>query len=148
MTKESLYSNEFVYDTCLSSDVKFDESDFILIKQILSFFRKGFVTPYILAEFSNISRSALKGEKRKIFFEAAISTFSSKEETPFSLKSISGIGVEILSEYGFTDVGLLEIARKEGVPILTIDDPVTRYAETQVPVIKYQRIRTHKKINA
>ena len=137
-------------DFSRSSNIKFSELDFELINEIRHLFKRAFVTPQILTEFSNLaklSKSSL-GKDFPLFYSAAIEALRGKDEKPFSKNEVINLDINLLSQFGITDTSLIEIAKKEGLVILTIDDDLTRLCETKgVPVILYNRIQADMKIN-
>ncbi|MDE2038127.1 MAG: hypothetical protein KGI69_02835 [Patescibacteria group bacterium] len=126
----------------------FDQEDYAKLKNILGLFngRKLVITPHILAELSNLSKQAFKvrGEKSLDYFQSIICFLETAKEESCDMRSFMGMGVEIIYNYGFTDLGIFEIARLKDkkLAILTDDLGLSVYAQqSSIPAIKLSHFK-------
>lgn len=120
----------------------YDIEDYKKLKQILSYFksRKIVITPHILAEISNLSRQTFVKKSKRLYeyFYSLIEFLKSVKENNQPMNSFMNMEVHIISDYGFTDLGILEIAKcsDNKLAILTDDIELNAYSSGKVPVIK------------
>lgn len=129
-------------EECGLTKGKFYKKDFELLKKIVSFFKKIIITPQIIAEVSNLSKREIKGEKCFLYFQKIIEILQSTEENYLPLKELFLVDVKVISDYGFTDMALFELSKKSRIPILTDDLRLYNYSKKQIPIIKFEHIRS------
>lgn len=120
----------------------FDLADYLRLKKILEYFKgkKIIITPHILAEMSNLSKKTFtdRSEKLYVYFHSVIEFLKSAQENTQPMKSFMDMDIKVISDYGFTDLGILEIAKSKNnkLAILTDDTELNAYSSGKVPVIK------------
>lgn len=138
------YDINFIKDCKLlnNSNKKYNDSDFELLKKIISCFKKVIITPHILAEISNLSiKQGLFGPKLLSYIKTVILFLKKAEERHQKSDCIWGMELEILGKYGFTDMTMFELAKQTNMPILTDEHPLYGYSYGRVPIIKFEHIK-------
>ncbi|MES2226141.1 MAG: hypothetical protein V4480_05045 [Patescibacteria group bacterium] len=143
------YKPEYIKECGLlhNSDKSYSLEDFRLLENIVSHFRKIIVTPQVIAEISKHSADIRKGigdEKFSHYLKSLIKFFGIAEERYQEAFCLWGMEIHILANFGFTDMTLLELAKRDQLPILTDDRRF--YAHTyneKVAVIKFEYIKNY-----
>lgn len=125
----------------------FTEADFELLKKIIKLFsgRSIIITPHILTEISNMSIRFFNKKSPELYryFTSVIKFLGSYKEDHHNMHSILGMGVQLISDYGFTDLGVVGIADREDKKIAILTDDTDLYvhaAEKNIPVIKLSHL--------
>lgn len=121
---------------------RYTPDDFLLLRALIVRFSQIVVTPYILAELSNLSmqmpESVLGG-----YFEClarALARF--KEEHVAKDALLSPAWLKVLSRIGFTDLSLIEAAKKGNYLVLTDDFRAAEFLRAaECSVINLNHIR-------
>lgn len=142
------YSPDFIkdYELVNNSNKKYSVSDFELLKRIFSYFKKLIITPQIIAEISNLSITKPKGlyaEKRMLYLQAVVKVLSVAEEHYQACECLWGMELEVIREYGFTDMTMFELSKKTKIPILTDEFPLYNYSYGKIPIIKFEHIKNY-----
>lgn len=124
---------------------KYSINDFKLLEKIFFIFKdkKFYITPQVIAELSNltITKKGLAGRALISYLSRVIEFLKTAKEHHQTVDCLYEMKIEILSSFGFTDMTMFEIARKENLPILTEDRRFASYAESNgVAVIYFDRI--------
>lgn len=120
---------------------RYRKEDFDILKKVIGCFKSIIITPHIIAEISNISMREMDGRGLHAYFHSVINTLKSAEEQNVETKLLLDVGVKIISTFGFTDTAMLEISKREMVPLLTDDSRLFEYFSFEkVPVIKLRHI--------
>jgi hypothetical protein len=124
---------------------KYTVNDYKLLLEIFRYFESDIViTPHILAEFSNISIRDIKEPKIHYYLQTVLNRLKSYKEEQVSLERLIRVKVNILALYGFTDMSIIEGAKKINAVILTDDMGLGLYADTcKIPSIKFGALRSY-----
>ena len=122
--------------------------DFETLKEIFKVFKKIIITPHIIAELSNLS---VTGKRLKIYGDGLISYLQTVveflklvEERYQKLDCLWGMNLEILSEFGFTDMTIFELSNKTKTPVITNDSPFCYRFREKIPIIRLEDIKNGK----
>lgn len=129
----------------LSKKSSFVKGDFFLLLKILDNFDQEIViTPHVLTELSNMSRKSMGlGDKEEAYFNLMINKLKNFHEEHISISELLGLNVNHVIEFGFSDLGLIETAKKLNAVILSNDFDMVTHARTMLPwVINFTNIRT------
>lgn len=116
------------------------KDDFLLLMKILDNFEPEIIiTPHVLTEISNMSRATNMGlENRKNnYFTLMINKLKNFREQHITLSELLGIDLNHVIEFGFSDLGIIETAKKLDAVILSNDFDMTEYARSQTPLVIY-----------
>lgn len=120
---------------------KYTQKDFELLKKIISFFNAVLITPYVIAELSNLSRKKITECKRIAYFKTVIKFLETTSEENPSLTSLLGCKIKLIEEFGFTDMAIFNLSKNKNIPILTDDGPFFHYSYSKTPTIKFEHIK-------
>lgn len=123
----------------------FCSSDYDLLLEIFKYFdTKIIITPHILTEISNLSRRDIKKPEIDYFFKVVVDQLKSCKEESVSLERLLGIKIEVLTNYGFPDMSIIEVAKKMGAVILTNEINLCGYANLSCVVnINFSNIKAN-----
>lgn len=127
-----------------TSTRKYSDNDYDLLIQILRRFDSSIViTPHILTEISNLSRRDIKEPQLSYYFKTVIDKLKNCKEEHFPLENLTGVKINILSRFGFTDISIIEVAQKIEAVILTDDIDLCLHAinSYRIPSINFQNIK-------
>lgn len=118
---------------------KYTDNDHDLLLKMLRFFESEVViTPHILAEFSNLLRRDIKEPKLHYCLTTIMDRLKNYKEEHISLERLLGTKVSILILLGFSDMSIIEAAKKIDAVILTDDIGLSVYADSsQIPNIRF-----------
>jgi len=139
------YNTEFIQKIGRLSGYSAD--DFEILKKVFFIFssRKLIITPQVIAELSNltITKGMREGGKCIIaYLKTVIDFLKSSLEEHQKIDCLYDAQIEILGRYGFTDMTMFELAKKEKLPIITDDLNLHIYASSNgVPVINFQHVK-------
>ena len=102
----------FIERCGLTANKRFTAADFELLKKTLRLFKKIVITPHVIAEISNLSRRDMKGDRLVAYFWTVLPILVSTDEQHVKLQSLLGIKIEVLSNFGLTDMSLFELSRQ------------------------------------
>ena len=124
---------------------KYTNDDHNLLLKIFRFFETQIIiTPHIIAEFSNISIRDIKEPKIHYYLKTVLDRLKNYKEEYISLERLLGVKVEILAKYGFSDLSIIEVAKKIDAVILTDDMSLALYADTcRIPSIKFGAVKAN-----
>lgn len=127
---------------------KYAINDYRLLLKIFKYFESEIIiTPHILAEFSNISIRDIKEPKIHYYLQTVLNKLKDYKEEHISLERLLSIRVNILALYGFTDMSIIEGAKKIDAVILTDDIGLGLYADSRnIPSIKFGALRANELI--
>ena len=145
------YNSQLIdnYNPISKSRQDYSVDDFERLKQILKLFlNKIIITPQIIAEVSNLTitgnRSAY-GEQLLGYIKAVISLMQEMTEHHQSSNCLWGMEIKIISEFGFTDLTILELAKEKRLPILTDDFPFFSLAiSKKIPTFRFSDYKNSK----
>lgn len=120
---------------------KFFKPDIIILDNILQFFKKIIITPYILAEVSNLSRINIKDPQLSKYFQSMIKFLENAGEKEIKFNDLCKTDVQLISKYGFTDVAMFHISDEMKIPIITIDLDFYIYSSSRIPIINFTHIK-------
>ncbi len=124
----------------------FCKDDFDLLLKILENFESEIIiTPHVLAELSNLSKSKMGVPEDKIssYFKVIIDKLSKFQEEHIPLKELIGIDLKILVRFGFPDMSIIESSKKLRAIILTKEDDMVDHARSiGIKAINFTNIRT------
>lgn len=128
-------------ETCKFTN-KFSKQDLALVQRIISYFKKIIITPHIIAEVSNQSKQEFKGNKMYDYFRSLVNLLKSTTEISSPLNSLLDMDIKVISDFGFTDMAMFEIARNSDnkIAILTNDLRFHSHAFEKIPVIKLSHL--------
>jgi hypothetical protein len=126
------------------------KEDLQSLAAILSRFdgKKKYITPHVVSEISNlIERGFLKrSDKFYEYVASFVEYLKSSQEEHFSIRDFCEIEIRFLADYGFSDIGIAETARKahQKLPILTCDQPFYLYSLSQgLPAIYLKEFKLY-----
>lgn len=118
----------------------YNEEDFSTLSKIFSRAKVIYITPQVLAELSNFS-FYIKEPRLKSYLEVLIQKLANLEECYIDLKTLlfqSSIAVKI----GFTDLSLIEVAKKKACLLITPDFKLTGMAKNSgCDALNYTQLR-------
>lgn len=98
----------------------YNKEDFDLLKNYLKLAPAIYITPHILAELSNQSFQIFNGNKKSEFLKTLVSKLRSMDEKYIKLGELLK-EVELFYKFGFTDLSIFELAKREKFVVLTDD---------------------------
>src|SRR3989338_5416397 len=98
------YNPALIQKCELTSNKHFNTDDFQLLEKVVACFKKVFITPQVLAELSNLK--PFTGEYLRGYFQGVVRYLKSAEERHIPLRNLLGIEVEVICNYGFTDLSI------------------------------------------
>ena len=99
--------------------------DYRFVNNLLASFAKIYVTPQVLAEFSNLSFNDIKGQAFLKYFEYVLKIIRESSEGYISKDII--LNISMFKKFGFTDASIFKLASKEKLPVITDDLPLHHY---------------------
>jgi hypothetical protein len=97
----------------------YTKEDFLALKKLLESFRSLFLTPQILAEISNLSFNDVSDKRFVAYFDEMLRVITNVNEK-YIPKNIL-VKIPSLIKFGFTDLSIFELAKKENLPVVTDD---------------------------
>lgn len=135
------YDKNFIKECDLTK--KYCIEDFALFKKIVKYFDSEIIiTPQIIAEVSNLSKINIKDPHFHIYFQRLLDRLRCSKEHHITLGDLVDVGFKLLSSFGFTDISIIETAKKINGVVLT--DEVNMYQTfcRIIPMIKFSHIKT------
>lgn len=121
------------------SNNNYNEKDYEILSNFLKKFQRIFITPYILAEISNLTKTKLKKYFKKIILECE-STLKSFEEKQIGKEKI--LNKKEAQWLGFPDVSIIISSEIEDLLIISEDGDMIRECEKlDVPVLDFSSLR-------
>lgn len=100
----------------------FDQDTFVFIKRLLALTQpKIVVTPHILTEVHNLTFHAIKQPGLEEYVSKVIGIIELAHEEHIDKTLLLG-NVKMLAAFGFTDLSIIEAAKKNGYAVITDDD--------------------------
>lgn len=121
---------------------KFQLQDIDLVDKIIGQFKKIIITPHIIAEVSNHSKYAFKSPHTAPFFETMVKLLESTTEKGVEINELCKTDIQLISEYGFTDMAMHHLSHDTGIPILSSDGRFCRPFSSQIPIINFNYIKS------
>jgi len=120
------------------------EDYFLLIKILENFQSELVITPHVVAELSNMSMNKMGlGEKKLAYFNMMVEQLKNFHEEHITLHELLGLDIGGIINLGFSDLGVIETARKINGVILSNDfDMVVHALSRSVMAINFTNIRT------
>lgn len=120
----------------------YSAENYKLLLRILSLFDPEIIiTPHILTEVSNFSKRDIKEPKIHHYISTVVSRLKNYKEEHISLESMLGINLKLLVRFGFTDMSIFEVSKKNNAVILSDDLGLCLLADSNsVPNIHFKRI--------
>ena len=120
----------------------YTEQDFRLVQNLLSLFRQVVTTPQILAELSNLSMQ-MKDPLLTRYFKHAVCVFRGMREEYVDKDTVlASERLALLPQIGYTDLTMIEAARKSGYLVLTDDFKAAAFLQNaNCDVINLNQIR-------
>lgn len=124
---------------------KYTDIDHEILIKIFKYFDPIIViTPHILAEFSNLSKRDIKEPRIHYYIATVINSLKNYQEEQVSLERLLSTKVSTIALYGFTDISIIEAAKKIDAVILTDDIGLALYADTsRIPSIKFGAVKAN-----
>jgi hypothetical protein len=134
--------NKDYINKCSLTAGKYTPEDFDLLIKIISYFKPEIIiTPQILAEISNHSKTSIKDPHFSNYFNIVVNRLKAYKEHHIALQKIIGLDIKILSNFGFTDMSIAETAKELESAILTDDYRLYAYCYKTSPSIKFSYIQ-------
>lgn len=115
------------YINMFKRTIKYTKEEYYFIKDLLTIYYykdKVYTSPHILTEISNLSKN-IKGDRRIKYFNFFIKILNNVYEVYIEKNKI--LEFTDLSEFGVTDIGIYEIAKKNNLLVLTDDSSLSEY---------------------
>ena len=123
---------------------QYSKEDYKLLNKIIRPFKKIFVTPQILAELSNHSLNSLYEDKLHHYLCVVVDFLRDKnnmEEVHLAFDDWEEKNIKKLCSFGFVDMGMYEISKQRGIPIVTDDFKFYNFSKSSVPMIKLSVVK-------
>jgi hypothetical protein len=123
---------------------QYTKADFELVNKIISPFKRIIATPQIIAEVSNHSLVAIHSDRLHHYFAMITNFLNNKdkvEEGYLRFEEWDNKSIARLCSFGFVDLGMYELSKRRGVPILTDDLTLYIRSKEEIPVIKLSVIK-------
>lgn len=122
----------------------YNDADWAQLSSLFRYFEsKIYITPHILAEISNLCKGLPQGQQRH-HFQELLSRLSNFNEESVTLDAFKGIECHVLTQYGYSDIGIVEASQKLDAVIMTADLGLCTYATIRKrPCINFANVRTH-----
>lgn len=123
----------------------FVKSDYELLLKILENFEPEIViTPHVLTELSNLSKRKMGlGDKKQAYFTMIVDKLKNFQEEHIPLSDLIGLDLNAVIRFGFSDLGVIEVAKKLGAIVLSNDFNMVEHALSQsIWAINFTNIRT------
>lgn len=132
------YDPNFISNCDLTSS--YNKDDFQLLKRYLKLQSSIYITPEILAELSNQS-FFLKDPKLRAYQEILVYQLTKIKEKYIPLGILLN-NTEMFFKFGFTDLSIYELAKKEGYVVLTDDFKLHNILSTKkINTLSFNHIR-------
>ena len=119
----------------------FELTDFLLLRDFVSEFKKIIVTPNVLTELSNLTDKWNKQTTNYRFFKYLAELIKKLEERTFDSRFLADKTAFV--KLGLTDCSLSELGQEQ-LLVLTDDLELAHFLETQkLPCLNFNHIRTH-----
>jgi rRNA-processing protein FCF1 len=124
----------------------YTRDDYIFINNFLGIFDKIYVTPHILAEFSNISFNNINNKEFLKYFEIVVKIIKGMSEEYISKDVV--LKIPMFKKFGFADTSIYELAKKNNLPVITDEFDLHHYLITKgMTSINMDHIRVTKWLN-
>lgn len=135
------YDKDYIELCELMTSQGYKKEHFDVIQEILKRFRhKIVITPHVLSEI-NMHSKKIKPPRFRKYFETLKKQLGNIRENHVNLEILlRNVG---LITFGFTDLSLVELARKENHVILTDDWKLYGTYHEKVPIIKFTVVATN-----
>lgn len=139
-----LYEHRKKLDDINDYDYKMEIDDFVLVKNFLmNFLEKSgvFITPEVLAEISNLSKTKMKEFFYDFICFSKIKLLQELKEAYINKDII--LSNDKLLKYGFTDISLIEATKNnKGSLLLTSDRALYGYCiKNKIPAVTIEELR-------
>lgn len=111
----------------------------LLLKIMERFVNKILITPQILVEIDRHSRNVLKPPKFEIYFTKLIDKLRQCQEVYIKHEILLNEGSGVV-QFGFTDISIIEAARKMKSAVLTDDFSLYTTFRSKVAVINFSQV--------
>ena len=136
------------YDYSLIKNFKptheYSKNDCELLDRIVRLFKKIIITPQVIAEMSNHSLSYLFSARLQQYLCVVVNFLKNKERTEerhIKFKDWNDKNIGRLCSFGFVDMGMYEVSKQTGMPILTDDENLYNFSKKEIPIIKFSIIK-------
>lgn len=140
-----IFNKDFI-ERCSLTSGKYSPDDFETLKQVIRYFKSEvIITPYILTEVSNLSKTNIKDPYFHIYFAKITDILRHYQEHHITLENLLKIDFKLLSRFGFPDMSIVEVAKQIGAVVLT--DEINLHEQLlykKIPVMKFSYITTKK----
>src|SRR5574343_276557 len=139
------YNPSFIKELKLTN--AYSEKDFELIEQIIKPFRKIIITPHVLADLSNHLKNAkIHNAKLHQYFCLIVDYLRNNQKTKeyhLEFKNWENQTIPRICTFGFTDVNMYELSKRDRIPLLTDDLDLYMYAKEkrEIPIIKLSTVK-------
>ena len=136
------YDQSYIKECKRTSE--YTEEDFETLKEFLNCFKglKIYITPHIISEISNLSiTSGFSSSKLSGYIGRIVELIKEMNESHIEVHSLLQLDITLIKEFGFTDLGIIELSKKYNIPILTDDGRLYGYASSQTDVINFKHIK-------
>ena len=122
----------------------YSKDDYELLNKIIRPFKKIIITPQIIAEISNHSLKHLFDAKLQQYLCVVVNFLRNKEkmeEHHIMFENWNDKSIGRLCSFGFVDMGMYEISKQRGIPILTDEEDLYNFSKREIPMIKLSIIK-------
>ena len=134
-----IFNSDYLSECSLMTEngKNYRKEHFELMEEILKIFLyRVIITPHVLSEINMLSRKRIKPESRmNSLFENIIQQLKKCQEEHIELEIILKNGGVL--KFGFTDISLIEVAKKKKWAILTDEFDLYRSYKKEVPIIYF-----------
>ena len=137
-----------VYDPSCIKDCKrtagYTINDFEILKEFLNCFKglKIYITPHIISEISNLSiTSGSNSSRLHGYVSRVVELIKETNESHIEIYSLLRLDLTLIEQFGFTELGLIELSKRKNIPILTDDGRLYNYASGQTDVFNFNHIK-------
>lgn len=120
---------------------RFFRDDIEILDNILYFFKRIIVTPFVISELSNWSRKHIKEPILSRYLQSTIHLLEKAGEATIPLNDLLKVDLTLVSRFGFTDMAMFKISEAQNVPVITVDVPFFTYSIEKIPIINFTNIR-------
>jgi len=128
---------KFIRDTRCTQKFTPENYDTLLI--VFRYFKNEIlITPHILTEISNFSIRDISEPRLSHYFARKVERLKLHKEENIPLTDLLGMDLKLLTRFGFTDMGIIDIAKKTGAVIFSDDMGLCLHANSQkIPSINF-----------
>ena len=122
----------------------FDADDYKWLLKIIQPYKKIIITPQIIAELSNQTKTTWKGDKLHLYFCLIVDLIKSGtiNEQHVMFNKWTDQNVKKLCKFGFVDMGIFETCKSMRIPVLTNDINFYIYGiEQSAPIIRLWSVK-------